>query len=58
MYKVTFYMTGGHMVSSRSFETFAEAVDFANRQPIESVIEIKKYDNTISDIQNKSDNSR
>jgi len=51
-------MTGGHMVSSRSFETFAEAVDFANRQPIESVIEIKKYDNPISDIQNKSDNSR
>ena len=49
-------MTGGQMVSSRSFPTFAEAVDFANRQPIESVIEIKKYDDTTNNLQNKPNN--
>ena len=51
-------MTGGNMVSSRSFNTLAEAVDFANKQPIESVIEIKKYEDTTNNIQNESDHSR
>lgn len=56
MYKVTYYMTGSQMVSSRSFPTFAEAVDYANKQPIESVIEIKKYDDTVNNIQDKPNN--
>lgn len=47
-------MTGGSMVSSRSFPTFGEAVDFANKQPRESVIEIKKYDDKISDTKNNT----
>jgi hypothetical protein len=49
-------MTGSQMVSSRSFPTFAEAVDYANKQPIESVIEIKKYDDTVNNIQDKPNN--
>ena len=51
-------MTGGSMVSSREFETFAEAVEFANKQTINSVIEIKHYDTKISNIQNEPNNSR
>lgn len=58
MYKVTYYMTGGSMVSSRNFETLAEATNFAIHQPIESVIEIKHYENTTNNIQNKPNNSR
>jgi hypothetical protein len=58
MYKVTYYITGGSMVSSRSFETLSEATNFAIHQPIESVIEIKKYEDTTNNIQNKSNNFR
>ena len=49
MYKVTYYITGGSMVTSRSFSTFAEATDFAIKQPRESVLEIKLYDDKVSD---------
>ena len=58
MYRVTYYMTGGNMVSSRDFATFAEAVAFANKQTINSVIEIKHYGTETSNIQNKPNNSR
>ena len=51
-------MTGSSMVSAREFETLAEAVDYANKQPIDSVIEIKKYDTKTNNIQNKPNNSR
>lgn len=54
MYKVTYYVTGGNMVSSRSFNTLAEATDFAIRQPRESVIEIKHYDDKTTNVQNES----
>ena len=43
MYKVSYYMTGGTTVSTRTFATFAEATEFAIKQPKESVIEIKLY---------------
>lgn len=56
MYKVTYYVTGGNMVSSRSFNTLAEATDFAIRQPRESVIEIKHYDDKTTNVQNESNN--
>jgi len=46
----------GSAVASREFETFAEAIDFSNKQPINSVIEIKKYDNKTYNIQNESYN--
>lgn len=49
-------MTGGNMVSSRSFNTLAEAVDFSNKQPTESVIEIKHYDDKTTNIQNEPNN--
>ena len=58
MYRVTYYMTGGSMVANREFETFAEAVEFANKQTINSVIEIKHYETKISNIQNEPNNSR
>lgn len=56
MYKVTYYVTGGNMVSSRSFDTLSEAVDFSNKQPTESVIEIKHYDDKTTNVQNESNN--
>lgn len=56
MYKVTYYVTGGNMVSFRSFDTLAEAVDFSNKQPRESVIEIKHYDHKTTNLQDQSDN--
>jgi hypothetical protein len=57
MYRVVYYMTGS-AVASREFETFDEAIDFSNKQPINSVIEIKKYDNKTYNIQNESYDSR
>jgi hypothetical protein len=53
MYRVVYYMTG-NTVAFREFETFDEAIDFSNKQPINSVIEIKKYDNKTYNIQNES----
>lgn len=54
MYKVSFYLGGGSQVAFKWFHTFAEATDFSIKQPRESIIEIKHYDNKASDIQNKS----
>jgi hypothetical protein len=48
MYKLSYYLTGGS-VRFKSFETLHEATVFANEQPINSVIEIKYYD----DVDNK-----
>lgn len=53
MYRVAYYITGSS-VAFREFETFAEAIDFSNKQPINSVIEIKKYDDKVDNIQNQS----
>ena len=43
MYKVTYYITGGTLISTKTFPTFSEAMTFASKQPRESVIEIKLY---------------
>ena len=43
MYKISYYLTGG-AVRFKSFETLHEATLFANKQPLDSVIEIKYYD--------------
>ena len=48
MYRLSYYLTGGS-VRFKSFETLHEATLFANQQPINSVIEIKYYD----DVDNK-----
>ena len=44
----------GNTVAFREFATFAEAIDFSNKQPNESVIEIKKYEDKVDNIQNES----
>lgn len=44
MYKVSYYLSGGSL-RFKSFETLHEATVFANSQPIDSVLEIKYYDN-------------
>jgi hypothetical protein len=38
------YYIQSSAVRFKSFETLSEATSFANKQPIESVIEIKYYD--------------
>lgn len=43
----------GQSVTSRTFETFSEAVTFANKQAVDSVIEIKYYDNKTNNPQNE-----
>ena len=43
MYKVTYYLATS-AVRFKSFDTLTEATVFANKQPFESVIEIKHYD--------------
>jgi len=40
MYKVSYYLSGG-TYKEKSFETLHEATVFANKQPIETVIQIK-----------------
>ena len=41
MYKVYYYNTGSRFVSSKNFETLAEATKFSISLPRESVLEIK-----------------
>jgi len=58
MYRVCYYMNGSSSVAFREYETLGEAVDFSINQPINSVLEIKQYDNKARDIQNESYDSR
>ena len=45
MYKLTYTLSSGG-VRFKAFETFHEAIEFSrNLKPIDSVIEIKHYDN-------------
>ncbi len=43
MYKVTYYIQSS-AVRFKSFDTLSEATQFANKQPINSIIEIKYYE--------------
>jgi hypothetical protein len=45
MYKVSYYLASS-AVRFKSFETLTEATKFANQQPIDSVIEIKYYEDS------------
>jgi hypothetical protein len=54
MYKVTYYVGSSQMVGSKEFPTFTEATDFSIKQPINSVIEIKYYDDKNDNIQDQS----
>jgi hypothetical protein len=51
-------MNGSTGVSFREFDNLSEAVDFSNKQPINSVLEIKLYDNEARNLQNESYDSR
>ena len=51
MYSVYYSFNGGSDVMQKKFETLKEATDFANKQPIDSVFEIKLYDNKTNNIQ-------
>lgn len=57
MYRVSYYMTG-NTVAFREFDTFKDATDFSIKLPIDSVIEIKKYDDKTNNIQDQSYDSR
>jgi hypothetical protein len=43
MYKVLYTLSGGNQVVFKWFKTLTEATEFANKQPMESVLEIKYY---------------
>ena len=51
MYKVS-YTLNDRSLRSKSFETLHEATMFANKQPLESVLEIKYY----NDVDNRKPN--
>ena len=51
MYKVTYYRTGSTAVDSKEFDTLKDAVEFSNKLPTESVLEIKQYDDKTSNLQ-------
>ena len=51
-------MNGTSAVSFKEFDTLVDAVDFSNKQPINSVLEIKLYDNEARNLQNESYDSR
>jgi hypothetical protein len=57
MYRVTYYFNNSNAVASKEFENLKDATEFSNKQPINSILEIKHYVKT-TNIQNESDDSR
>jgi len=53
MYKVVYYRVGSTAVDSKEFDTLKDAVEFSNKLPIESVLEIKHYDSKTNNLQNE-----
>jgi len=51
MYRVFFYLNGSSVVAAREFPELKEATEFANNQPINSILEIKHYADKTSDLQ-------
>jgi hypothetical protein len=41
---------------TKEFQTLTEATTFANKKPLDTVLEIKNYDPKINHLQNESDN--
>lgn len=58
MYRVSYYMNGSVAVAFKEFQTFKEAVDFSIKQPPNSIIEIKHYDDKTNNIQNEPNTNR
>jgi hypothetical protein len=57
MYRVSYYINGSSAVAFKEFDNFEEAMTFSLAQPKESILEIKQYDNKISNIQNESNSN-
>jgi hypothetical protein len=51
MYRVFFYINGSAVVAAREFPNLKEATEFANDQPIDSILEIKHHDDKTSNLQ-------
>ena len=58
MYRVTYYFNSSSAVASKEFESFTEATAFSIKQPLNSIIEIKYYDDKTNNIQNESNFNR
>ena len=58
MYRVTYYFNNSNAVASKEFQSFKEATDFSIKQPINSIIEIKYYDDKTNNIQNEPNLNR
>jgi hypothetical protein len=58
MYRVTYYFNNSNAVASKEFQNLQEATDFSIKQPLNSIIEIKQYDDKINNIQNKPNFNR
>ena len=48
MHRVTYYCGGYHDIHYKDFETLKQATDFAINLPIESVLEINYYENSVN----------
>ena len=58
MYRVSYYINGSSAVDFKEFESLQEATDFSIKQPINSIIEIKYYDDKTNNIQNEPNLNR
>ena len=53
MYRVYYYVGNTSMVNSKNFPNLKEATEFSLKQPKDSVIEVKHYDDKTNNIQNQ-----
>ena len=58
MYRVTYYLNNSNTVASKEFDDFREATEFSIKQPLNSIIEIKYYDDKTNNIQNEPNFNR
>lgn len=47
MYRVTFYSGGCYTVTHKDFKTFHDATKFSVTLPIDAVLEIKHYEDSV-----------
>ncbi len=58
MYRVSYYPNNSNAVAFKEFDDFKEATEFSIKQPINSIIEIKYYDDKTNNIQNEPNFNR
>jgi hypothetical protein len=54
MYKLNYVLSGGNTVLRKYFKTLKEATEFANRQPVGNVLEIKLEKDTSVNKENRT----